>query len=91
MVSMYLYCSGVEPSWITVRLFEKVPVISTFVYSVLLKKKVKIVYQLFKISSHFLVFEMLEEKWKMPTAQVKNVMENVGILSLNCTADFLNV
>ena len=26
----------------------------------------------------------------MPTAQAKNVMENLGILSLNCTADLLN-
>ena len=56
-------------------------------HSVLLKKKVKISYHLFKICSYFLVFEMLEEKWKMPTAQVINVMENLGILSLNCTAD----
>ena len=72
------------------NVWKDIPEISTFVYSVLLKKKVKIVYQLFKISSHFLVFEMLEEKWKMPTAQVKNVMENLGILSLNCTADLSN-
>ena len=31
------------------------------------------------------------EKWKMPAAsQVKNEMENLGILLLNCTADLLN-